>query len=113
MAWITVFALAAAWLPAKTLAQKWGRGVLVFVAAVIGVVSSFVVTITLAWVFLALYPNLFGAGELLIKALSWASVSFIVSPIAALAGWRKAKNPSPPKLPTPPRPGAFDNLKRK
>ena len=113
MAWLILFSLGAAWIPSKALAQKWERGVLVPVAAVIGIVSSFVVTIVVAAGISYSNPDVFPMNEMFLDALGFAIWSVVVSPIAAIVGWRRAKNPPSPSIPSAPTPGAFDNLKRK
>jgi hypothetical protein len=113
MGWLVLFSIGSAWIPAKALAQKWERGVLVPVAAIIGMVCSLVVTMTVAVGLSYSNPDVFPQSEAFLDALGSSGLSFVISPIAAIVGWRRAKNPPSPSSPSAPTPGAFDNLKRK
>ena len=113
MGWLAFLAAVSAWVPAQSVAKKWGRGVLVPVAAIIGIVSSGIATLGFAALMHYSSPDVFGAGEMVLDALGFAVWSVFISPIAAIVGWRRAKNPPPLTAPSTLTRGAFDILKRK
>ena len=91
MTWLLLVSVVAAWVPARTLAEKWGRGVLVPVAAIIGIVGCGVVTFGLGYSMNYSNPEDFDAGEIVLKSLAFTWQSFLISPFAAIFGWRRAK----------------------
>ena len=107
MTWLLLVSAVAAWVPARTLAEKWGRGVLVPVAAIIGIVSCGVVTVGIGA--LLDYSNPDNTVDILLKSVAFIGGSLIISPIAAIVGWQRAKK-SEALRPSFSTPEASDNL---
>ena len=112
MIWYTILAAGAAWIPAKYLTQIWKRGPLALIAAVIGVISSFVCTFAVVFAIDFVSP-VTNAGQLVLDLLSVCSLSVFISPFAAWWGWRSAKKPRKTVLNPPKTPNAFDDFKPK
>jgi len=91
MAWIVVVVILAAWMPAKALAQKWGRGLMVPVAALAGIASAVVLTCLVALALHLANPDVFPEKYLIMKIMAFLPWSILIAPIAAYMGWRKAK----------------------
>jgi len=91
MGWLALISAVAAWGIAQTLAEQWGRGVLVPVAAIIGIVGCGVVTVGIGAALNYSNPEVFDAAKIALKSLEFTGRSFLISPIAAIVGWRRAK----------------------
>ena len=91
MGFLVFISFSIAWAVAFTLAKKWKRGRVAFLAALIGVVASWVATIALAILLNAINEFVFPADYVLLRAITFSFWSFLISPIAAFVGWKKAK----------------------
>ena len=95
MGWLIVVSVVSAWIPAKTIAEKWKRGILVPVAVIIGILCSWIATFGIAALMHYSNPEVFEASAVVKDALGFSTLSFVVAPISAIYGWRRAKNAHP------------------
>lgn len=118
MGWLWAVAFLAAIIPAYRFSKKWPRGILVPVGAIVGIVSNGVLTSIVAFAMNSYLPSAFplvGGGNengVFDVYLATIALSLIVSPISAIYGWRRGRQPEQlgNARPVDP-PGAFDNIK--
>ncbi len=91
MGWMAAISFFVAWKISYDLANKWKRGGMAIVAALLGIAGTFVAMFGVAAAMHFGNPSPSGAGDIVVTALVTSCFSLFISPIAAFLGWRNSK----------------------